>query len=199
MSANPVELKAALRRQLRAAAQKASPAVRAAASDQLRARLQQQPCWRDARSVLLYFPLSDEPDIWPLAAAALAAGKSVALPRHSPDHDRYLAAQITDATADLRPGWFGVREPVPECPIFPLNRLDLTLVPGVGFTFGGRRLGRGKGYYDRLLAEVSGFKCGVAFDWQMADEVPAEPHDVVLNCILTPSQWREVARRAVLK
>ncbi len=199
MSANPAELKAALRRQLRAEAQKTSPTDRSAASALLRDRLLLQPCWQAARSVLLYCPLPDEPDIWPLAAAALAAGKSVALPRHSLDHDRYLAVQITDATADLCPGRFGVREPAPECPIFPLNRLDLTLVPGVGFTFGGRRLGRGKGYYDRLLAGVSGFKCGVAFDWQVADQVPAEPHDVVLNCILTPSQWREVAHRAVLK
>ena len=74
----------------------------------------------------------------------------------------------------------------------PLNRLDFVLVPGIAFDLQGRRLGRGKGYYDRLLAEVRGKTCGVAFDEQIVDEIPVEPHDIHVNCILTPTRWIEL-------
>ncbi|MBP9903534.1 MAG: 5-formyltetrahydrofolate cyclo-ligase, partial [Verrucomicrobia bacterium] len=73
----------------------------------------------------------------------------------------------------------------------PLNRLDLVLVPGVAFDPRGGRLGRGQGYYDRLLAGVRGTKCGVAFDEQIVDAVPVGPLDIRLNCILTPTRWIE--------
>jgi 5-formyltetrahydrofolate cyclo-ligase len=76
--------------------------------------------------------------------------------------------------------------------VIALNRLDLALVPGVGFDADGRRLGRGRGHYDRLLAQVAGTKCGVAFDEQMAPEIPVAPHDVILNRIVTPTRWLEV-------
>jgi 5-formyltetrahydrofolate cyclo-ligase len=67
----------------------------------------------------------------------------------------------------------------------------LALVPGVAFDVRGGRLGRGRGFYDRLLAGVSGAKCGVAFDEQIVDAVPAGPLDIRLNCILTPTRWIE--------
>jgi 5-formyltetrahydrofolate cyclo-ligase len=66
------------------------------------------------------------------------------------------------------------------------------LVPGVAFDLHGRRLGRGKGFYDRLLADVRGKTCGVAFDEQIVREVPVEPHDSDVNCILTPTRWIEL-------
>jgi 5-formyltetrahydrofolate cyclo-ligase len=74
----------------------------------------------------------------------------------------------------------------------PLNRLDFILVPGVAFDLHGRRLGRGRGFYDQLLANVRGRTCGVAFDEQIVRDVPIEPHDVSLNCILTPTRWVEL-------
>ena len=69
---------------------------------------------------------------------------------------------------------------------------DLILVPGVAFDLHGRRLGRGKGFYDQLLAAVRGTTCGVAFEQQMVREVPVEPHDIHLNSILTPTRWIEL-------
>jgi 5-formyltetrahydrofolate cyclo-ligase len=67
------------------------------------------------------------------------------------------------------------------------------LTPGIAFDALGRRLGRGRGFYDRLLAQTTGTRCGVAFDQQVVDVVPVETHDVVLNCILTPTRWLNVA------
>jgi 5-formyltetrahydrofolate cyclo-ligase len=92
----------------------------------------------------------------------------------------------------LAAGRYGVIEPAAVCNVADLKRLDLILVPGVAFDWHGRRLGRGKGYYDRLLAEVSGTTCGVAFDQQLVATIPVEPHDVHLNCILTPSHWLQL-------
>jgi 5-formyltetrahydrofolate cyclo-ligase len=193
MSADISPLKAALRRQLRVEMKRHSPAERAALSEQICERLKQQAVWQKARSILFYFPRPDEPDIRPLVTEGLVGGKTVALPRYWPEPEGYVACQIQNMTSDLGPGQFGIAEPVASCSIFDLNKLDFFLVPGLGFAFNGYRLGRGKGYYDRLLARVPGVKCGVGFDWQLMVEVPLEPHDVHLDCILTPTRWHEVA------
>ncbi|HTG44362.1 MAG TPA: 5-formyltetrahydrofolate cyclo-ligase, partial [Verrucomicrobiae bacterium] len=71
----------------------------------------------------------------------------------------------------------------------PLNRLDFVLVPGVAFDSTGRRLGRGRGFYDQLLAGVTGIKCGVALDEQIVEKLPTEAHDIAMDYILTPTRW----------
>jgi len=139
--------------------------------------------------------MADEPDIQPLFEDALKDGKTSLLPRYSMESRHYLPCQVRDFSCELQVGAFGIQEPSAACPIFDRKKLDLALVPGIGFAFDGSRLGRGKGYYDRLLAEISGCKCGVAFDWQIAPQIPAEPHDVRLDCILTPTLWHDVTGR----
>jgi len=173
-----------------------SGAERAAASARARALLAMQAVWREARAVLFYAPLPDELDLWPLLLEALKGGRQIALPRYLPAAGEYGAALLADPARDLAPGKMGIPEPVSHCPIFPLNRLDLVLAPGVGFDPHGRRLGRGKGYYDRLLAQVGGVRCGVALDAQVVPALPAEPHDQMLDCILTPTRWLVCGPRA---
>jgi 5-formyltetrahydrofolate cyclo-ligase len=196
MSDNPEELKAAIRKELRAALSRVSPELRVTESARLRRLLTGQPVWTAARSVFLFFPIGTEPDVWPLAGLAMAAGKVVVLPRYSEDAGEYHACELGNAEEGLVEGRYGVREPAAHRPRFSLKHLDLALVPGIGFTLDGGRLGRGKGYYDRLLAGVPGFKCGVAFDCQITGALPLEPHDVRLNCILTPTRWHSVVRQA---
>jgi 5-formyltetrahydrofolate cyclo-ligase len=181
--------KAALREQVRNRLPAISATTRVAASCEFCARLRQQKVWLSAKSFLFFAPLRSEPDIWPLLEEALAAGKTVTLPRFSAVTQTYAAARVLDLPTDLCRGNLGIREPKPHCETFALNRLDLVLVPGVAFDLHGRRLGRGKGYYDRLLVDVRGTKCGVAFDEQIVPEVPVGPQDVPLNCILTPTRW----------
>lgn len=188
--------KAALRRQLRELARGLTPEEREAASARARALLARQALWHQARAVLFYAPRPDELDLWPLLLEALAAGRQIALPRYLPAASEYGAALLADPARDLAPGKLGILEPVSHCPAFPLNRLDLVLAPGVGFDPHGRRLGRGKGYYDRLLAQVSGVRCGVALDAQVVPALPAEPHDQMLDCILTPTRWLVCGQRA---
>jgi 5-formyltetrahydrofolate cyclo-ligase len=184
--------KAELRNRIRLKIKRISAAARAEASAQACARLKQQAVWRKAERILLFAPLPDEPDIWPLLSDALAAGKTVALPRFSAAAQTYAAARVQNLQSDLRTGQFGIREPRDGCADMPLSEFDLVLAPGVAFDLRGRRLGRGRGFYDRLLTGVRGVICGVAFDEQVVEEVPAGSQDIRVNCLLTPTRWLEI-------
>ncbi len=191
MSKTITEMKAEMRARIRAELQQLTRSQREDAAIEICARLIAQPAWAAAGSVLLFAPLADEPNVRPLFHGALAAGKVTALPRYNPGMGDYEAAIIRDLDKDCVEGKFGILEPASTCETLDLKRLDLVLVPGVAFGWQGHRLGRGKGFYDRLLAEVSGKTCGVAFDQQIVSSIPIAPHDVRLNCILTPSHWLE--------
>jgi hypothetical protein len=95
--------------------------------------------------------------IGPLAPArrALQAGKKAALPGFVNETGTYQAFEISHLTRDCAPGKFGIVEPGAHCPPISLKHLDLVLAPGLGFDVSGRRLGRGQGFYDRLLAGIA--------------------------------------------
>jgi 5-formyltetrahydrofolate cyclo-ligase len=160
---------------------------------QIRDRLKEQAIWKNAGAVLFFAPLPDELDLWPLLEEALAAGKIATLPRFNPAGKNYVACRVQNVRSDIVTGQFGIREPAARCAGIPLKRLDLILVPGVAFDWHGHRLGRGKGFYDRLLAGTRGVKCGITCDGQMVNEVPAGPSDVRMNFILTPTRGAEIA------
>lgn len=84
----------------------------------------------------------------------------------------------------LELGSFHIEEPTGENPVDP-DDIELIVVPAVAFDRRGTRLGRGKGFYDRLLATTSATTIGVGYDFQLIDEVPAEPHDVPMNMVVT--------------
>jgi 5-formyltetrahydrofolate cyclo-ligase len=194
MPSGDSDSKRLLRDHLKAVVETLSAATRESSAAKACALLVQQPAWTNAGSILFYAPLPSEINIWPLVSKALAGGKIVLLPRFNVRERDYEACQINNLKRDLTPGKFGIWEPAPGCAWFPLNRLDLTLVPGIAFNAIGGRLGRGRGFYDRLLVQVSGIKCGVAFDEQVVPEIPTEPHDIRLNCILTPTRWLTVGQ-----
>ncbi len=181
--------KARLRVRLADASSGLTPEQRARASTAARDRLTQQPEWQNAAAVLLFAPMPLELDVWPLAELALALGKRVGLPRYDRRTRQYVVGRVADLSCDVQPGWYGIREPVASAGPLALNPLDLILVPGVAFDRHGRRLGRGKGFYDRLLSGLPGIKCGIAFDEQMVEAVPVAPHDILVNRILTPTRW----------
>ena len=199
MSAEDALQKRVLRRKLLWALRAISPEVRAAVSPQAWQLLSAQHPWQQARVVFLFWPMESELDTRPLIEAALRERRIVALPRFNPGTGTYEAAQVRDLVADLRPGRLGILEPGGHCPGVELIRLDFSLVPGLGFGPDGRRLGRGKGFYDRMLARVGGWTCGAAFDEQVVEGIPLEPHDVCVDCLLTPARWRVVKPRPDLE
>jgi len=191
MNESLAQAKTVLRDSVRARLKAIPPQGRLAASELLCASLAEADHWQTAEAILFFAPLPDEPNVRQLLEIALVTGKIVALPRFHAATQDYRAARIQNSTTDLIPGAFGISEPATHCPELPLNRLDLVLVPGVAFDALGWRLGRGKGFYDRLLTQVRGTTCGVAFDEQIVEAIPVGPHDVRLTCILTPTRLIE--------
>ncbi len=183
------ERKAALRSEIRTRLRQIDSEQRQAASARALGLLTAQKAWQSAKTVAFFAPLPDELDLWPWIRLALGQGKTAALPCFDSKTTGYVYREVKVLEEDLVPGMYGIREPGAHCPDLELNRLDLILVPGVGFDSQGHRLGRGKGFYDRLLAGLHAIKCGVAFDEQLVSHIPTEPHDEQLTCILTPTRW----------
>jgi 5-formyltetrahydrofolate cyclo-ligase len=144
------------------------------------------PLWSGTSCILLYAPLPDEPDISPLVSDPASAGK------------RFLYPRVVGDTLELYErtpfslwitGPYGLSEPDPESWIaVGPDAPDCALVPGLAFDARGYRLGRGKGYYDRLLGSplFRGIRIGVAWRRQIIDRVPAEEHDIPMDWLLTP-------------
>ncbi len=186
--------KASIRGLLRKTLSAISPVHRGELSARAANNLVRQQIWHDSHMVLGYLAFKDELDLFASLEDAWASGKTVALPRYVPERNDYCAAFTSPEKREFVKGAFGVLEPPSDSPLIPLNRLDLVLVPGLAFDRQGRRLGRGKGFYDRLLAEVTGIKCGVALDEQIVEELPEEPHDIAMDFILTPTRWLAAKR-----
>ena len=159
-----------------------SKSERAKASMIIRDALTTFPCWKSARTILLYAPLPDEPDTFVLPGK----GKRFCYPRYHVD--RGYEAALVNASNELFPGMFGVLEPRPEARRIPAMKLDLVLVPGVAFDEECYRLGRGRGFYDRWLPVLSGLKYGLGFDHQLIPSVPRETHDAKLDGVIIPSR-----------
>ncbi len=164
------------------------PDVRAEKSARLCEAITNSAAWQAARAVAIFAPQPREPDVEMLWSRG--AGKSFAYPRVEEDR---LDLYRVDSLYDLLPGAFGVREPSADSAhaVSP-DTLDLILVPGVAFTMDGARLGRGGGFYDRLLASLPAHTCkiGVCFDAQLLHELPAEPHDQRVDFIATENGLR---------
>ena len=157
-------------RQLRAAhAHSASPLPTAEA-------LLSHPRVVAARTVLLYHPLPDEVDTRPLLAALTRC--QCLLPVVVGDD-----LQLRRYTGELSVGAFGILEPVGDT-FEALADIDLVIVPGMAFTRDGRRLGRGRGYYDRLFPRLtSAYRLGLCHEWQLVDDIPTEPHDITMHSV----------------
>jgi 5-formyltetrahydrofolate cyclo-ligase len=182
------KVKLELRSKIRARLDKISAAARNVSSLQLRAKLKEQAFFQNAAVILFFAPLPDEIDLWPLLPETLAAGKIVALPQFDAATQSYVVRRVQNLPDEIVPGQFLVREPKSSCAKIPPDKIDLALAPGVAFDLSGNRLGRGRGFFDRLLAEVRGVKCGIAFEKQIVEKIPAAAHDVRVDFILTPAR-----------
>ena len=167
-----------------------TPDARAEKSARLCEAIATSDAWCNARNVAIFAAQSREPDVELLWMHG--AGKTFAYPRIVDSRlDLFRVASLHE----LAPGAFGVREP--SCEIenaVPPGALDLILVPGVAFTRAGERLGRGGGFYDRLLASLPAHVCkiGVCFDSQILHELPVEPHDQRVDFLASESGLQSV-------
>jgi 5-formyltetrahydrofolate cyclo-ligase len=137
---------------------------------------------------MLYLSTPMEVDTAPLALKCWQAGKAVVVPRVSWDQRRILPVEISSLQTGLTTGGHGIREPDAHSgkPI-PIDLIDLVVVPGLGFSENGYRIGHGMGFYDRFLAQSDfvGISCGLAFSDQVESEIPVLDHDMPLSMLVS--------------
>ena len=185
-------MKRHLRRQMKAALGAMPAEDAAAASRAACAALVAMEEFRDARAVMLYNPIPGEVDCVPIARAAWGAGKIVLLPKVLLAERRMTPVRWASPDDEMLVGSFGIGEPA-SGEDWPIEDIDLIVVPAVAYDRRGRRLGRGGGFYDRFLAQdkLQATTCGLAFAQQIVEELPAESHDCPVEIVVTD---REVLR-----
>lgn len=154
-------------------------------SEQLCCSISDMKEWGSAKTVLCYSALPDEPQLQKLIDEALAEGKRVFLPVVIGDD---LVIRQYKGHRQMAKGAFHIMEPTGEnVPREQYNDIELAIVPGMAFDKDGHRLGRGKGYYDKLLPRLTKAVCvGVCFPFQYFSEIPHEAHDVGMDLVVTP-------------
>lgn len=175
--------KAALRREL--SVRRDSLENREQLDQAIRERVWALSAYENAEKLLLYLSKGSEPDTWKIFDRALAQGKEVYAPRCL-DGQGTMAFYQVKSREELIPGRFGLLEPSPEGR-FPLGDPEgaLCLVPGLAFDEEGYRLGYGKGYYDRFLAEHPVMAVGLCYKELLLPQLPRGPYDRQVNCLVT--------------
>lgn len=194
--------KKAARAKARSLLKALSAAERESQSQKAAASFLNSSIYKDAECVAAFFSLPDEVDALPIIARAFLDKKRVLLPRivaGSNAMDFYeLAAPILglqDLDAQTETNAWGIREPLLSLPRVPKEAIPAKtaiLVPGLAFAKDGRRLGRGKGFYDRYLTELlalnpdfarEGKICGYCFSSQIFDDIPTQKNDVLMQAL----------------
>ncbi len=190
--------KSAIRKQLREMLAGMTEADRHQKSVSACSFITASPEFAAARVVMLYLSTPQEVDTAPLALRAWQDGKTVAVPKVSWDQRRMLPIEIASLQTGLAKTGQGIIEPVSGNPI-PTDFIDLVIVPGLGFTPTGHRIGRGMGFYDRFLAqpEFIGLSCGLAFDDQIVPQLPVLDHDVPLSMLVSDRGIRRFASNCI--
>ena len=154
-------------------------ADRISSADAVFSRLEQSAAFQLAEKILMYHSLPDELD----TRRFLKKWK---------DHKKFFLPRVNGVNLELLPydesrleiGSFHIEEPQGN-ETHPVEEIEVIIVPGVAFDRKGHRLGRGKGFYDRLLQNAKATKIGVGYEFQLVDDLPTEPHDVKMNMIIT--------------
>ena len=134
-----------------------------------------------ARVVLAYWSMDDEVFTHDFVCK-WAEEKTILLPCVKGDE---LEIRYFDGREKLCPGeGYAIPEPVGRL-FTDLNKIDVILVPGVAFDRTLNRLGRGKGFYDKILSQTEACKIGICFDFQLLDRIPTEVHDVRMTQVIS--------------
>lgn len=152
------------------------------ASDAVFSKLERTNEFINSKNILFYYSLPDELPTLDFLKK-WSNNKKIFLPRVNGENLEILAYN----DKQLSPGSFDIVEPIGD-DLFDSSVIDLIIVPAVAFDFNKNRLGRGKGFYDRLLSEaINAIKIGVGYDFQVFKEIPIEVHDIPMDIVITPN------------
>ncbi len=145
--------------------------------------------FRKANSVLIYVSFRSEVDTIGQLQDILNLGKHLVVPLVD-SRKKTLSLYQLKEISELTPGYMGIPEPSERKDReIRLEDIDLAIIPGSGFDPKGNRLGYGGGYYDRLLSNADNILAvALAFEEQITDDIPSEPHDIKMDIIITDSR-----------
>jgi 5-formyltetrahydrofolate cyclo-ligase len=160
----------------------------------------ESPFFQQAQVIMGYAPCNNEVDISPLIQVALEQGKRVLLPNTKWENRQLLPVAVNKYPEDLVAGPYGILEPsLEKGSLWPIQKIELVIVPGVAFDLSGYRLGYGQGFYDRFLIQlVNGTAIvGAAFSFQIVNTVYPEVHDFPMPVIVSENGWisKSISRR----
>lgn len=179
--------KAGSRREARARLRSLTPDDKRAAGARIASRVWEIDAAAKAGSILLYASLPEEVPTDDIAREARVRGIEVVYPRCLEGPREMSLHSVRDDADLLADGRWGIREPAAHCPITRPDEIDVAFIPGLAWDRAGNRLGRGAGYYDRLLGDPGwrAVKCGLFFAVQEFPVIPADEWDAPLDMVVT--------------
>ena len=171
--------KSEIRRKIKNMRKMLDEADKAIAAEAVFNQLEKTAAFIMAKRILMYHSLPDEVSTHAFLRK-WASEKSFFLPRVNGVDLDILPYEQTR----LELGSFQIEEPTGNDLVDP-STIELIITPAVAYDRKGNRLGRGKGFYDRLLTQSSATKIGVAYHFQIVDDIPVEPHDVPVDMVIT--------------
>lgn len=176
---NSLTTKKILRQEIKERVASLSANERKESEKRILEQLENNLFFRQAKSVLLFWSLPDEIDTHSFVKK-WARQKQLFLPVIQ-DGKMYIKPYTDEK--DMAEGSFKILEP--QTLLFgDINQIDVFVIPAVAFDKENNRLGRGKGFYDKLLCLVSAYKIGIAYPEQIVDVIPTEKHDIKMDIIL---------------
>jgi 5-formyltetrahydrofolate cyclo-ligase len=172
-----------LRREMQQTRRSREPAWIVAASQRIQKAVLGLPQFQQAARIGCYLALPYEVQSRAIIEAAWAAGKRVCVPAFNEEKDRYELTWL-DPDEDTQPGRWNIREPR-SARRAGSAEVDFIVVPALAYDRMGHRLGHGGGHYDRILGSWAGFRVGVAFEFQVFDQVPMGSQDVPVDLVVT--------------
>ena len=175
-----IEIKKNLRKQIRNLKDKYSAIQLIELSSDIHSRLEKLPAFQNAQTILMYWSMSDEVYTQSFVEK-WSASKRIILPSVKGDD---LILKEFKGVENLTAGeQFAIPEPE-GLPFLDTESIDLIIVPGVAFDKLGNRMGRGRGFYDKLLTTTNAIKIGICFNFQMVEKVPVEKHDKKMDIVV---------------
>jgi len=157
------------------------------ASEKIHKKLNKVFAFKNATKIGAYYPIGSEVFTQDIIQELLSKGKEVFLPKVIGEDLEFR--KITDFSS-LETGSFDIMEPKEECPAN--NELDVILVPTVGISHSGVRLGYGHGFYDRFLAKHKTTSISLTLEKQVVKNIPKSDHDMIMNWIITEDKMTKI-------
>ncbi len=181
--------KSALRKHLLEKRDATSAELRDISSGKIHENLKKISSYINSQNIACYFPIGSEVDTHDIMLSILKQSKNLLLPKVVNDN---LEFYIVPTLEKLEKGSFEIMEPKDSCK--KAEKINCVLIPTVGVSTSGVRLGYGKGYYDRFLSSTNAVKISLTYSKQIVKSIPSDPHDIKIDWIVTEDKTVKISQ-----